>query len=98
MDLGSLNGSMLNDRIISTSNRREGRAVRLSSDDILQLGSRTKLKVTCLPHQLSQVGFDCCVMSTAACELNILVSICQGDAVTTRLYAHSLTLPRKQIR
>ena len=62
VDLGSLNGSMLNDRIISTSNRREGRAVRLSSDDILQLGSRTKLKVTCLPHQLSQVGFDCCVM------------------------------------
>ena len=46
---------MLNGRIISTSNRREGRAVRLSSDDILQLGSRTTLKVTCVPHQLAQV-------------------------------------------
>ena len=55
--MGSLNGTMLNDRIISTSNRREGRAVRLSSDDILQLGSRTKLKVTCTPHQLAQVRF-----------------------------------------
>lgn len=55
MDVGSLNGTMLNDRIISTSNRRPSRALRLSSDDILQLGSRTKLKVTCLPHEMSQV-------------------------------------------
>ena len=54
--MGSLNGTMLNDRIISTSNRREGRAVRLSSDDILQLGSRTKVKVTCTPHRLAQVS------------------------------------------
>ena len=56
IDLGSLNGTMLNDRIISTSNHKLGRALRLSSDDILQLGSRTKLKVTCMPHEMSQVG------------------------------------------
>lgn len=59
VDMGSLNGTMLNDRIISTSNRREGRAVRLSSDDILQLGSRTKVKVTCTPHRLAQVILAC---------------------------------------
>ena len=63
VDAGSLNGTMLNGRIISTSNRREGRAVRLSSDDILQLGSRTTLKVTCVPHQLAQVGSPPCMFT-----------------------------------
>ncbi|KAK9810559.1 hypothetical protein WJX73_000740 [Symbiochloris irregularis] len=54
VDMGSLNGTMLNDRIISTSNRRPGRALRLSSDDIIQLGTRTKLKVTCTPHEMKE--------------------------------------------
>ena len=67
MDLGSLNGTMLNDHIISTSNRRPGKAFRLSSDDILQLGSRTKLKVTCLPHEMSQVGRPSLVTRCARC-------------------------------
>lgn len=48
-DTGSLNGTMLNGRIISTSNRSKGRPQHLSSDDILELGSFSKLKVTSPP-------------------------------------------------
>ena len=50
-DVGSLNGTTLNGRTISTNNRRRGREHRLSSDDLLQLGSYTKLRWghVCLP-------------------------------------------------
>ena len=42
--MGSLNGTTLNGRTISTNNRRRGREHRLSSDDLLQLGSCTKIR------------------------------------------------------
>ncbi|KAK9829211.1 hypothetical protein WJX72_004520 [[Myrmecia] bisecta] len=51
-DVGSLNGTVLNGRTISTSNRRRGRNYRLSSDDILQLGSATRIKVSYCPVEL----------------------------------------------
>ena len=47
MDVGSLNGTTLNGRTISTNNRRRGREHRLSSDDLLQLGSYTKIRWGC---------------------------------------------------
>ena len=43
-DLGSLNGTVLNGVAISGAGRRRGREYRLSSDDIIQLGSLTRLK------------------------------------------------------
>ena len=59
-DVGSLNGTTLNGHTISTNNRRRGREHRLSSDDLLQLGSYTKLRwgsqslPACLPALLAQ--------------------------------------------
>lgn len=58
--MGSLNGTTLNGRTISTNNRRRGREHRLSSDDLLQLGSYTKIRCggqclpACLPALLAQ--------------------------------------------
>lgn len=51
-DLGSLNGTLLNGEPISVAGRKRGRDYRLSSDDILQLGSYTKLKVSTFPRDL----------------------------------------------
>lgn len=51
MDLGSLNGTSLNGRIISTSNRRRGRLWRLNDGDEVKLGVRSTLKITYLPLQ-----------------------------------------------
>ena len=55
MDLGSLNGTSLNGRIISTSNRRRGRLWRLNDGDELKLGMRSTLKITYLPLQDTRV-------------------------------------------
>lgn len=52
-DVGSLNGTTLNGRTISTNNRRRGREHRLSSDDLLQLGSYTKIRVTNMPADIA---------------------------------------------
>ena len=52
VDCGSLNGTMLNGDPISLPNRQPGRAYRLSSDDILQLGTHTKVKVSTFPRDL----------------------------------------------
>jgi pSer/pThr/pTyr-binding forkhead associated (FHA) protein len=49
VDLGSLNGTTLNGRIISTSNRRKGRAWSLNDGDELKLGVHSVVKVTYLP-------------------------------------------------
>lgn len=51
MDLGSLNGTSLNGRIISTSNRRRSRLWRLNDGDEIKLGVRSTLKITYLPLQ-----------------------------------------------
>ena len=45
-DMGSMNGTRLNGNFISNAARRPGKHYRLSSDDILLLGSRTAIKVT----------------------------------------------------
>ena len=55
MDLGSLNGTSLNGRIISTSNRRRGRLWRLNDGDEVKLGVRSTLKITYLPLQDTRV-------------------------------------------
>ncbi len=44
-DMGSMNGTRLNGNFISNAARRPGKHYRLSSDDILLLGSRTAIKV-----------------------------------------------------
>lgn len=49
MDLGSLNGTTLNGRIISTSNRRRGRLWRVNDGDEIQLGVNSAIKLTYLP-------------------------------------------------
>ncbi|KAL6768481.1 hypothetical protein ACKKBF_B39300 [Auxenochlorella protothecoides x Auxenochlorella symbiontica] len=51
-DLGSLNGTLLNGEPISVGARQRGPDYRLSSDDILQLGSYTKIKVSTFPRDL----------------------------------------------
>ncbi|GAB4823105.1 hypothetical protein N2152v2_010151 [Parachlorella kessleri] len=50
-DLGSLNGTLLNGEPISQA-RKRGRDYRLSSDDILQLGTYTKVKVSTFPREM----------------------------------------------
>ncbi len=49
-DLGSLNGTSLNGRIISTSNRRPGRPWRLNDGDELLLGANSIVRVEYLPR------------------------------------------------
>lgn len=44
-DAGSLNGTLLNGTRISAAGRRRGAAYRLNSDDLLQLGTSTAIKV-----------------------------------------------------
>lgn len=44
-DAGSLNGTLLNGTRISVAGRRRGAAYRLNSDDLLQLGTSTAIKV-----------------------------------------------------
>lgn len=51
-DEGSLNGTLLNSEPISVPGRQKGQRYRLSSDDILQLGSYTKIKVSTFPRDL----------------------------------------------
>ncbi|BDA43319.1 probable protein kinase and PP2C-like domain-containing protein at C-terminar half [Coccomyxa sp. Obi] len=58
MDLGSLNGSTLNGRIISTSNRRRGRLWRLNDGDQLQLGVHSGIKITYLPLADAPMGLS----------------------------------------
>lgn len=44
-DAGSLNGTMLNGTRISVAGRKRSAAYRLNSDDLLQLGTSTAIKV-----------------------------------------------------
>jgi pSer/pThr/pTyr-binding forkhead associated (FHA) protein len=64
MDLGSLNGTLLNGEPISVAGRTRGHAYRLSSDDILQLGSHTKVKVSTFPRDLLQPSFGSLLATT----------------------------------
>lgn len=47
MDSGSLNGSVLNGKPISQSDRRPGQLFALADGDLLELGEVTKIKVAC---------------------------------------------------
>jgi len=47
MDAGSLNGSVLNGKPISHTDRRPGQLFALSDGDLLELGEVTKIKVAC---------------------------------------------------
>ncbi|KAK9915385.1 hypothetical protein WJX75_008481 [Coccomyxa subellipsoidea] len=58
MDLGSLNGTTLNGRIISTSNRRRGKLWRLNDGDQLQLGVQSGIKITYLPSADAPKGLS----------------------------------------
>ncbi|KAL3137819.1 hypothetical protein ABBQ38_005075 [Trebouxia sp. C0009 RCD-2024] len=51
-DTGSLNGTFLNGKTISTNNRKQGREHRLSSDDMMQLGSYSKVRVSYFPMEM----------------------------------------------
>lgn len=52
VDVGSLNGSLVNNVPINVGKGHRGKEVRLSTDDILQLGSLTKIKVSTFPRDL----------------------------------------------
>ena len=51
-DQGSLNGSYLNGDRISMGHKIIGEQYRLSADDMIQLGTSTKLKISLLPHEM----------------------------------------------
>lgn len=55
-DLGTLNGTRLNGELISIHGRKRGREIALASDDILQLGSLSQIKVTTFPRDLLKPG------------------------------------------
>lgn len=58
-DLGSLNGTCLNGESISAAGRVKGEQYRLCTDDIIQLGTMTKLKVSVFPREmLPENAFD----------------------------------------
>ncbi len=74
MDLGSLNGTSLNGRIISTSNRRRGRLWHLNNGDEVKLGVRSSLKITYLTLQDTRV---CLVSSECIRDLWNGATLCQ---------------------
>ncbi len=45
--MGSLNGSVLNGMIISTSDRRPGEQHVLADQDVLEVGGVSKIRITC---------------------------------------------------
>jgi hypothetical protein len=51
-DLGSLNGTRLNGDPVGGGARLRGRDYRLSTDDVLQLGAVSRLKVSVFPREL----------------------------------------------
>ncbi len=51
-DLGSLNGTLLNGEPIGAGARARGRAYRVGTDDVLQLGSATQVKVAVFPREM----------------------------------------------
>ena len=58
-DLGSLNGTQLNGETISGVSRERGEQYRLCTDDIILLGTVTKLKVSVFPREmLPENSFD----------------------------------------
>lgn len=71
-DTGSLNGTFLNGKTISTNNRKQGREHQLSSDDMMQLGSYSKVRYIShtafaaplvtqfVPWCVVEAAFDCC--------------------------------------
>jgi protein phosphatase len=59
VELGSLNGTQLNGESISGLNRERGEQYRLCTDDIILLGTATKLKVSVFPREmLPENSFD----------------------------------------
>jgi len=59
VDFGSLNGTQLNGETISEVTREKGEQYRLCTDDIILLGTVTKLKVSVFPREmLPENSFD----------------------------------------
>jgi len=54
-DQGSLNGTYLNGETISLGHKVVGEEYRLNSDDMIQLGSSTKLKISLMPEEMVNV-------------------------------------------
>lgn len=52
-DEGSLNGTFLNGEKISREHKVKGDLYRLSADDMIQLGSMTRLKVSLMPEEMA---------------------------------------------
>ena len=48
-DLGSLNGTILNARVISREGRQRSDPHTLADQDVLQLGTNTQIRVHCHP-------------------------------------------------
>ena len=92
MDLGSLNGTSLNGRIISTSNRRRSRLWRLNDGDEIKLGVRSTLKITYLPLQDVRVrAFPLLIFVCAMrwrCRVEVLRVAAQGLRMGGTLHVH----------
>lgn len=58
MDTGSLNGTILNGKVVSKDNRQPGEQHNLSDHDVLEFGSVTKVTVRCLECRLHEGGLD----------------------------------------
>lgn len=54
-DQGSLNGTYLNGDKISMGHKVVGEEYRLNSDDMIQLGSSTKMKISLMPEEMVNV-------------------------------------------
>lgn len=52
-DEGSLNGTFLNGEKISREHKTKGDLYRLSADDMIQLGTMTRLKVSLMPEEMA---------------------------------------------
>ena len=68
-DTGSLNGTFLNGKTISTNNRKQGREHCLSSDDMVQLGSYSKVRYSAaaiMVQRLPSSHFSCLLFLSSA--------------------------------
>ena len=75
-DTGSLNGTFLNGKTISTNNRKQGREYRLSSDDMMQLGSYSKVRLAFTCTLLSCNAPGKCAVRAATLQCSLLASNC----------------------
>lgn len=82
VDLGSLNGTQLNGETISGASREKGEQYRLCTDDIILLGTITKLKVSVFPREM---------LPENSSDRNLSLSLGPGSL------PRSLTMPKHRI-